>query len=98
MLGTSTFALSMLLLKWFPLRLVDYFLILCSQLILGNTYRLGIVRPKAGPLELKKAAGRTPVLDVGTIAKIRSDEIKVNLEFFPFVRSYRPCYKIFWLA
>ncbi|KAL3525406.1 hypothetical protein ACH5RR_013778 [Cinchona calisaya] len=84
MLGTSTFALSIRLLKWFPLRLVDCFLILCSLLILGNTQRFGIIRPKAGPLELKKAAGRTPVLDVGTIAKIKTGKIKVvrNIQRF----------------
>nr|AEI98620.1 hypothetical protein 111018.7 [Coffea canephora] len=68
--GALIFTLSMKLLKWFPLssKTSGYFLILCSELILGNTNRLGIDRPKAGPLELKIAAGKTPVLDVGAIA------------------------------
>lgn len=69
--GTSTFALSIWLLKWFPVKLVDYILILCSHLILGDTCRLGLDRPKRGPLELKSATGKTPVLDAGAIAKIR---------------------------
>jgi hypothetical protein len=30
-----------------------------------------------GPMELKKVCGKTPVLDVGTIAKIKSGDIKV---------------------
>lgn len=74
---------------------MDNFIILSSQLILGNTYRSGIVRPKAGPLELKKAAGRTPVLDVGTIAMIRSGKIKVNYKSVPFSCSCRFLYEIF---
>lgn len=79
--GTSTFALSIWLLKWFPVKLVDYILILCSHLILGDTCRFGLHRPKTGPLELKNATGKTPVLDIGAIAKIRSGEIKVKNSF-----------------
>lgn len=82
MLGKSTFALSMWLLKWLPLRLVDWLLVLSSRLILGDTRGAGIIRPTAGPLELKKAIGKTPVLDVGSIAKITSGEIKVNTHLF----------------
>ncbi|XVF88529.1 hypothetical protein PTKIN_Ptkin19aG0057700 [Pterospermum kingtungense] len=77
MLGRSTFGLSMWLLKWFPMRLVDQFLLLVSRFILGDTEKLGLHRPKLGPLELKKRSGKTPVLDVGTLAKIRSGNIKV---------------------
>ncbi|GAA0139351.1 hypothetical protein Leryth_017097 [Lithospermum erythrorhizon] len=78
MLGISTFGLSMWLLKWLPLRLVDYFLLIMSWLFLGDTAKLGIDRPKMGPLELKNVSGKTPVLDVGTLAKIRSGDIKVS--------------------
>ncbi|XP_058228622.1 indole-3-pyruvate monooxygenase YUCCA2-like [Rhododendron vialii] len=76
-LGQSTFALSMRLLKWFPVRLVDRFLLLCSRLILGDICQMGITRPEIGPLELKNTSGKTPVLDVGTIAKIKSGHIKI---------------------
>lgn len=76
-LGKSTFALSMWLLKWFPVRLVDKLLHLCSRLILGDTCQIGIKRPNIGPLELKNTIGKTPVLDVGAITKIKSREIKV---------------------
>ncbi|CAI0420102.1 unnamed protein product [Linum tenue] len=76
-LGISTFALSMLLLKWFPVKLVDKFLIFVSRLILGDTSRSGIKRPDIGPLELKNSTGKTPVLDFGAFARIKSGQIKI---------------------
>ncbi|CAJ1936954.1 unnamed protein product [Sphenostylis stenocarpa] len=77
MFGKSTFGLAMCLLKWFPIRVVDKFLLLMSHLILGNTAQYGLHRPKIGPLELKNLYGKTPVLDVGTLAHIKSGKIKV---------------------
>ncbi|KAK7380004.1 hypothetical protein VNO78_32328 [Psophocarpus tetragonolobus] len=77
MLGKSTFGLSMFLLKWFPIRLVDQFLLLMSHLMLGDTDQFGLRRPKLGPLELKNLYGKTPVLDVGTLAQIKNGKIKV---------------------
>ncbi|GAB4839206.1 Indole-3-pyruvate monooxygenase YUCCA6 [Ancistrocladus abbreviatus] len=77
MLGTSTFGLSMRLLKWFPVRWVDQFLLLVSRLLLGDTAQLGLKRPAIGPLELKNTCGKTPVLDVGTLAEIKAGNIKV---------------------
>ncbi|KAF8013951.1 hypothetical protein BT93_I1728 [Corymbia citriodora subsp. variegata] len=80
MLGRSTFALSMWLLKWLPIGLVDRFLLLMSYFILGDTASYGLNRPKVGPLQLKMMSGKTPVLDVGTLAKIKSGHIKVFRE------------------
>ncbi|KAF3783858.1 Indole-3-pyruvate monooxygenase [Nymphaea thermarum] len=80
MLGTSTFGLSMFLLKWFPVKVVDKFLLLMTWLIMGSTDTLGLGRPKMGPLELKNKSGKTPVLDVGAFAKIKSGDIKVRPE------------------
>ncbi|EEF45921.1 indole-3-pyruvate monooxygenase YUCCA6 [Ricinus communis] len=77
MLGKSTFGLSMWLLKWLPMRLVDRFLLVVSRLMLGDTSRFGLDRPQLGPLELKNMSGKTPVLDVGTLARIKSGDIKV---------------------
>ncbi|XP_038696892.1 indole-3-pyruvate monooxygenase YUCCA2-like [Tripterygium wilfordii] len=77
MLGRSTFGISMSLLKWLPVRLVDQFLLLISRYTLGDTAELGLARPKLGPLELKMVTGKTPVLDIGTLSKIRSGNIKV---------------------
>ncbi|XP_072972515.1 indole-3-pyruvate monooxygenase YUCCA1-like [Typha angustifolia] len=75
--GWSTFGLSTCLLKWLPLSLVDGFLLLCARLLLGDTAKYGLRRPKIGPLQLKMTTGKTPVLDIGTLAKIKSGQIKV---------------------
>ncbi|KAF8389032.1 hypothetical protein HHK36_025717 [Tetracentron sinense] len=75
--GFSTFGIAMALLKWLPLRLVDKFLLLMASVTLGNTDRLGLRRPKTGPIELKNATGKTPVLDDGALAQIKSGKIKV---------------------
>ncbi|XP_021894924.1 indole-3-pyruvate monooxygenase YUCCA6 [Carica papaya] len=77
MLGRSTFDLSMWLLKWLPMGIVDSLLLILSRLMLGDTSRFGLHRPATGPLHLKNLSGKTPVLDVGTLAKIKSGHIKV---------------------
>ncbi|KAL8107104.1 indole-3-pyruvate monooxygenase YUCCA6-like [Apium graveolens] len=76
-LGNSTFGLSMWLLKWFPVRFVDTFLLIVCRILIGDTSKLGLVRPSIGPLELKNSAGKTPVLDVGTLDRIKNGDIKV---------------------
>jgi indole-3-pyruvate monooxygenase len=76
--GKSTFSVAMRLMKSLPVWLVDCFLVSYSRLVLGDTSACGIQRPKVGPLELKAKMGKTPVLDVGTLAKIRSGHIKVS--------------------
>ncbi|KAE9462812.1 hypothetical protein C3L33_05281, partial [Rhododendron williamsianum] len=77
MLGRSTFGLSMWLLKWLPVRMVDRFLLLMSRMMIGDTARFGLTRPDLGPIELKNATGKTPVLDIGTLEQIKSGKIKV---------------------
>lgn len=77
MLGRSTFGLCMWLLKWLPMRTVDRILLLLSRVMLGDIQRYGLRRPRLGPLELKSLSGKTPVLDVGALAKIKSGDIKV---------------------
>ncbi|KAL2540710.1 putative indole-3-pyruvate monooxygenase YUCCA8 [Abeliophyllum distichum] len=76
-LGKSTFELAMLMLKWLPLWLVDKILLVLAWMILGNIEKYGLKRPSVGPLELKNTQGKTPVLDIGAIEKIRSREIQV---------------------
>ncbi|KAM3272835.1 hypothetical protein ACQJBY_042732 [Aegilops geniculata] len=77
MLGISTFGLSVFLLKWFPMKWVDALFLFFSRLILGDTEKYGLQRPKIGPLQIKKSTGKTPVLDIGALRKIRDGEIKV---------------------
>lgn len=76
-LGKSTFELAMLMLKWLPLWLVDKILLFLAWMILGNMEKFGLKRPSVGPLELKNTQGKTPVLDIGAIEKIRSREIQL---------------------
>ncbi|RZC63990.1 hypothetical protein C5167_025743 [Papaver somniferum] len=77
MCGISTFGIAMSLMKWLPLRIVDKVLLLAAYFSLGNTEQLGLHRPKIGPIELKNATGKTPVLDVGALSRIKSGHIKV---------------------
>lgn len=76
-LGVSTFELAVLMMKWLPLWLIDKLLVILAWLILGNLEKYGLRRPKIGPLQLKNASGKTPVLDIGALKKIRSGEIMV---------------------
>ncbi|KAK4761824.1 hypothetical protein SAY87_029708 [Trapa incisa] len=76
-LGLSTFELAVMMMKWLPLWLIDKILVILAWLILGNLEKYGLRRPKTGPLQLKNASGKTPVLDIGTLKKIRSSEIMI---------------------
>lgn len=77
-LNISTFQVILMLLKLFPKWFVDKLIVLFSRLTLGSTDKYGLIRPKEGPLEMKARTGHTPVLDVGTVAKVKSGEIKVQ--------------------
>lgn len=76
-LGKSTFEIAVLLMKWLPLWLVDKLLLLLAWLVLGRMEKYGLKRPSVGPIELKNTQGKTPVLDIGALKKIKSGEIKV---------------------
>nr|KYP70767.1 Putative dimethylaniline monooxygenase [N-oxide-forming] 6 [Cajanus cajan] len=71
--GKSTFDLR----RGLPLWLVDKILLILAWFVLGNIEKLGLKRPSKGPLELKNTKGKTPVLDIGALEKIRSGEIEV---------------------
>lgn len=77
MLGRSTFELAMLMLRWLPLWVVDKILLLLTWMILGNMEKYGLKRPGFGPLEMKNTQGKTPVLDIGALDKIRSNDIQL---------------------
>lgn len=77
MLGSSTFGIAMKLLRWLPVKLVDRFLLFVAKMILGDTEKYGLNRPKLGPLEIKDVTGKSPVLDVGAWSFIKSGNIKV---------------------
>ncbi|XP_030549477.1 probable indole-3-pyruvate monooxygenase YUCCA5 [Rhodamnia argentea] len=87
-LGKSTFELAVLLMKWLPLWLVDKLLLILAWLVIGNVQKYGLTRPSVGPMELKNTKGKTPVLDIGALAKIRSMEIKVVPGIKKFTRNH----------
>ncbi|MBA0579505.1 hypothetical protein Gorai_021758, partial [Gossypium raimondii] len=75
--GKSTFELVVLMMKWLPLWLVDKLMLVLAWLVLGNVEKYGLKRPSMGPLELKNTKGKTPVLDIGALKKIKSGDINV---------------------
>eukprot|EP00257_Ricinus_communis_P004701 XP_002518191.2 probable indole-3-pyruvate monooxygenase YUCCA3 [Ricinus communis] len=75
--GKSTFEFAVTMMKWLPLWMVDKILLVFAWLILGNLEKHGLKRPCVGPLQLKNSEGKTPVLDIGALDKIKSGKIKV---------------------
>ncbi|XP_076902650.1 putative indole-3-pyruvate monooxygenase YUCCA10 [Bidens hawaiensis] len=69
--------LGMYLLKYMPCTFVDKMVLMFSKLLYGDMGGYGIQRPLNGPFWLKQKTGRSPVIDVGTISKIKTGEIKV---------------------
>ncbi|CAN8326337.1 unnamed protein product [Cochlearia groenlandica] len=76
-MGKSTFELAMKMLKWLPLWLVDKILLVLCWFVLGDIEKHGLKRPEMGPMMLKSAKGKTPVLDIGALEKIKSGKINV---------------------
>lgn len=77
----------MLMMAWLPLWLVDKLLLIMAWLTFGSLEKIGINRPSMGPLELKNKAGKTPVLDIGALEKIRSGKINVVPGIKKFTRN-----------
>ncbi|WOL05435.1 putative indole-3-pyruvate monooxygenase YUCCA5 [Canna indica] len=86
-LGKSTFELAVHLMKWLPLKMVDKVLLTLSWMVLGDVAKLGLNRPPVGPMELKNTQGKTPVLDLGALRKIKHGEIKVVPGIRRFLRG-----------
>jgi len=68
---------AMLLLKYLPISLVDTVIAKYAKLKFGNLAELGIPQPEEGPFSVKISKGRSPVIDVGAIDKIKLGQIKV---------------------
>ncbi|PUZ45594.1 hypothetical protein GQ55_8G237000 [Panicum hallii var. hallii] len=69
--------LGMTLVQHIPVNVVDDLLVRLANFVFGDLSRHGIVRPKAGPLQLKAETGRSAVIDVGTVGLIKKGIIKV---------------------
>ncbi|KAM7507825.1 hypothetical protein LguiA_018278 [Lonicera macranthoides] len=84
----------MYLLKYLPCNLVDNIMVVLSKLKYGDVTEYGLERPTKGPFFLKKITGRSPIIDVGTIEKIKDGSIqvlpsinKINEESVEFVNG-----------
>ncbi|KAK9072429.1 hypothetical protein SSX86_008863 [Deinandra increscens subsp. villosa] len=75
--GKSTFELATSFMKWLPVKIVDKILLILARFTLGNLEKYGIKRPLMGPIELKNTKGKTPVLDIGALEKIKSGKIQI---------------------
>ncbi|XP_022030864.1 probable indole-3-pyruvate monooxygenase YUCCA10 [Helianthus annuus] len=69
--------LGMYFLKYIRCTIADKMVLVLSKLLYGDLGRFGIQRPLKGPILLKKETGISPVIDVGTISKIKTGDIKV---------------------
>jgi cation diffusion facilitator CzcD-associated flavoprotein CzcO len=61
-----------------PARLVDLINAPVLRLAVGNIERLGLRRAAKGPRQMVEEDGRVPLIDIGTLARIRDGSIKVR--------------------
>jgi cation diffusion facilitator CzcD-associated flavoprotein CzcO len=61
-----------------PARIVDFINAPVIRLAVGSLERLGLQRAAKGPRRMIEEDGRVPLLDVGTVAKIRDGSIAVR--------------------
>ncbi len=61
-----------------PARLVDVVNAPVLRLALGSMEKLGLRRASKGPLRMIREDGRIPLIDVGTLGKIRDGSIKIR--------------------
>lgn len=70
--------LGLTLLKYIPPNMVDSLMVILSKLVYGDTSKYGLTRPEEGPFFMKVKYGKYPIIDVGTLGKIKSGEIQVR--------------------
>jgi cation diffusion facilitator CzcD-associated flavoprotein CzcO len=61
-----------------PARLVDVINAPVLRLAVGDIEKLGLRRATKGPRQMVEEDGRVPLIDIGTIAKIRDGSIKIR--------------------
>jgi cation diffusion facilitator CzcD-associated flavoprotein CzcO len=61
-----------------PARLVDFINAPVLRLAVGDFEKLGLKRAAKGPRQMIEEDGRVPLIDIGTLARIRDDSIKVR--------------------
>jgi cation diffusion facilitator CzcD-associated flavoprotein CzcO len=64
--------------RYLPARLVDIVNAPVLRVALGSMEKLGLRRAAKGPLQMIREDGRIPLIDVGTLSKIRDGSIKLR--------------------
>jgi cation diffusion facilitator CzcD-associated flavoprotein CzcO len=67
-----------------PARIADALNAPAIRLAVGSIEKLGMTRAAKGPRQMVEEDGRVPLLDVGTVAQIRSGRIKVRGDIASF--------------
>jgi cation diffusion facilitator CzcD-associated flavoprotein CzcO len=67
-----------ILYRHLPARLVDFINAPVLRLVLGNFEKLGLRRAAKGPRRMVEEDGHVPLIDIGTLAKIRDGSITVR--------------------
>ncbi|KAI9074552.1 hypothetical protein K1719_043496 [Acacia pycnantha] len=65
------------LLKYLPPSTVENLLMILSRIVFGDLTKYGLPWPSEGPFTMKMKYGKFPIIDVGTIQKIKSGDIQV---------------------
>ncbi|XP_027351672.1 probable indole-3-pyruvate monooxygenase YUCCA10 [Abrus precatorius] len=65
------------LLKYLSLSTVEKLLVLVSRIVYGDMSKYGVPMPSEGPFTMKLKYGKFPIIDLGTVKKIKAGEIKV---------------------
>ncbi|XP_057442658.1 probable indole-3-pyruvate monooxygenase YUCCA10 [Lotus japonicus] len=65
------------LMKYLSLSTVDSLMVIASKMVYGDITNYGVARPNEGPFYMKVKYGKYPVIDTGTIHKIKSGDLKV---------------------
>ena len=67
----------MLMTNYLPDHIVDTLISLAASIKYGDLSKYGIHRPDQGPFALKMLSRKTPVIDGGSVSRIKSKRIKV---------------------
>ncbi|KAL0371395.1 UNVERIFIED_CONTAM: putative indole-3-pyruvate monooxygenase YUCCA10 [Sesamum angustifolium] len=77
---------ALILLKYLPLKWVDWMVVMLSRCVYGDLSKVGIQRPREGPFALKLKNGKYPVIDVGTLNNLLNSR---QIQVLPGIRSIK---------
>lgn len=77
-LSKEIMQIGMFLTKFLPFSMVEKVIVVLSKLVYGDLSKYGLTRHKEGPFVVKAKYGKYPLIDLGTLKKIKSGEIQVK--------------------